>query len=303
MKNNISIALFIIAAGLAVTTGLAKVNRSYSQSINLHFNVKDMPENGLNIVAPSNPEYKGLMESQFKGRNAVAEALQPFSIFIKNTGDKVVVAFSLKWDLMNADGKVLTQTRNYITLWKLMGENGSDSGGHIIKPGGVAFAVPSHLQVSQGTDDAGSSLDPEGRTYLDNLRTELAQYTSITVSLDGVFFEDGAYVGDDNGGFFSKVEAIRNAKRDLYAELSQALKQGNSAGQVLKRVEEIAAGQEVAPPSNTAQPELYLKHRKDAAAELLRMRTALGDKKAVEYFDQESRKRRPELRKVNGNEN
>lgn len=303
MKNNIFIALLIIAAGLAVTTSLAKVNRNYSQAVNLHFNVKDMPENGLSIVAPSNPEYNDLIESRLKGRNAVAEALRPFSIFIKNSSSKVVVAFSLKWELMNSDGKVLTQTRNYITLWKLMGESGSDSGGHIIKPGEVAFAVPSHLEVSQDAGDGGSSLDPEAQTYLDNLRTELAQYTSITVSLDGVFFEDGAYVGADSNGFFSKVEAIRNAKRDLYGELSQALKQGNSMKQVLKRVEEIAAEQGVPSPSNMAQPELYWKNRKEAAAELLRMRAALGDKKAVEYFDQESRKRRPELRKLNRNEN
>lgn len=286
MKSSVLLVVLIAAAGLVITSGFTQ-NNTLPQSVPT-LNIKDLPEHGLNIIAPSNPSFDELLTTQLRGRqNAVVEALRPFSILLRNTSKRTVIAFSLKWELMRPDGKILTQTRDYITVWKLTGITGPDKGAHLVRPNSAWVGVPSHITVSQASDsddnDNAVGTTPELTKYLSDLNKELSQLAGITISLDGAFFDDGTFVGPDNTGFFAKVKSLLDAKRDILIEVKQGLERGKSAHEVFSRIEETAGEPTAEPNSQPSAASHYKKNKKDTAAELLRIRSASGDEKAVEF--------------------
>lgn len=80
---------------------------------------------------------------------AVIEPLLPFTVLLRNSCDRTVIAYSLKWELIRNDGQTLTQTRSYTTLWKLIGEEGADGDGNIIRPNSSAFAAPVNFDLNE----------------------------------------------------------------------------------------------------------------------------------------------------------
>jgi hypothetical protein len=282
MKGLFLFVVLLVVGGAVVTTGIVGGGRSSSQGVNLQFNVKDLPETGLTIVTPASRDFDGAVKAQFGTNSAAVEPLLPFSILIKNSGSRSVIAYTLKWELMRGDGQTITQTRSYTTLWKLMGVEGDDRDGNIIRPNSFTFATPANIELSQVAKGAANG-DPQLQAYVDNLKQELAAYTGVTVTLDGVFFDDGAFVGPDSTGYFLKVKELRDARRDLYLEVKQSLKQGKLPSQALQRVEEVTGEPDVRLTPTSTPDDYYKKYKKEAASELLSIRRASGDDKAVEH--------------------
>lgn len=299
MRNTIFTALLLIAMGLAVTIGFTKRGGEL-QVTNSQINIKDISEHGLTIIGPADPSYEGMVKTWLRGKqNSVINGLQPYSIFIKNTGSKTVVAFTLKWELMTATGSIRTQLRDYITLWKLMGITAPDNSGYIIEPNATIFVSPSNiepLKINAGKLRE-ANLTPDETADLNEIKAELAQYINFTVTLDGAFFDDGTFVGLDNTGFFAKVEAKRNAKRDLILELKQELQRGASKRQAFKHIEQLANGPESELDSKSKPADHYGKYKKDAAATFLQMRKSVGDDRASELILEQIQEPVPELRK------
>lgn len=297
MKDLFLIAILLIAVGAIVTTGVVRDGHGRSQVINLQFNVKDIPESGLTITTPANQDFDSAVKARFGTKSAAIEPLLPFSILIKNSGTRSVIAYTLKWELMRGDGQTLTQTRSYTTLWKLMGVEGADTDGNIIRPNSFAFATPTNIELSQVAERAANG-DLQVQAYINNVREELAGYTGMTITLDGVFFDDGTFVGPDTTGYFLKVKGLRDARRDLYGELKLSLVQGKSPDQALQRVEEVANEPDVRLTSTSTPDDYYKKYKKEAASELLRIRRASGDEKAVEHVSKLLNNKWLDLRKL-----
>jgi len=300
MKNSIITVLLLIATGLAITTGFTKKEKNL-QLTNIQINIKDIPEHGLSIIGPADPSFNKIVMSLTQGKqNAVIGALRPYSVFIKNTGSKTVVAYTLKWEILKADGTAKVQTRDYITLWKLMGITSSDKDGYMLEPNSAIFVSPANiepLKASKTRDLNEDSLTPDMTAYLDKLSMELAQCINITVELDGVFFEDGTFVGQDSTEFFAKVEAKRNAKRDLILEIKQELRRGKTKQEALIHVDELANSPELRLNSKSTPTDYYNKNKRDVAATLFQLRKSVNDDKAIELILQQMREPLPELRK------
>lgn len=300
MKNIVLIGLLLIATGAVITTGFTRRSIVKLQNTKSRFNVKDLPEHGLSIIDSSDSRYGTLVSSLLQDNSdPLVETLAPFSIFIKNSSKHTVVACVLKWEMIPQNGKTLTSRREYTNLLVLMGKEVSGvKEGLIIRPGGTWFFTPSYLPVSQGEDRSKTVNDKtEVVAELNRVLPELTQFTSITVSLDGAFFDDGTFVGPDSSEFFAKVEAMRNGRRDALLAIVNDKKEGKSDIEVFKHVEELAA----AKVNTNARPtaaDYYSSFRKDAAAELLRMRKAEGDAKTLGRVHQKLQKPWPELRKL-----
>ena len=295
MKNYTLIALLIIAASLVTIDKLPKRRSGDAQTVSPEFVVKGIPEHGLALIGPSNPEFDNLITSRHKDADPIVETLKPFAVLIKNTSNHAVIAYALKWELTRADGKIATQIETHITLWKLMGMEGSEDDGDIIGANSFAFATASRLSFSRPEAIKGN--DPELAAIANNAKMELMNYKEISVTIDGAFFDDGTYVGSDSTGFFSKVETLVNAKRDLYVDLSEALKHGNPPSLVLNRLDEVAKAP-ITQSSPSDRDELYRKYKKDAAAELLKMRMSSGDNTVIEFVSTILNKKGLQLRKL-----
>jgi hypothetical protein len=300
MKDKFLLILLLMSAGLALTTGFTR-NGAKMQSPSPQVNIKDLSERGLSIIGPSDPAFNQILASQSQlQKNPVVADLSPFSTLIKNTGPRSVIAFTLKWELMKADGTVRVKTIDYIELWRLMGIKSSEKSSYTIKSNSAWFASPS-VEVNQDINfegaSASTSLTPDEAAMLQRVRAELSQYTNITVTLDGAFLDDGQFVGQDSTGFFDKVVAQRNAKRDLIIQVKQDLQQGQSKQQIFQRLEGAANEPEAKSNTSSAMISDYHKHKKEIVAEMLRTRASVGDDRAIELFLQQMREPMPELRK------
>jgi hypothetical protein len=192
-------------------------------------------------------------------------------------------------------------------------EHPSLASGFAVKPQSTAFVS---LIGSLGGDYngtatgyAGGSSDP---ATLDQLRlaakekrlpsvedaahADLQKYKSMTVSIDGVFFEDGTFLGPDTTGFFATVEAYVNAKRDLLQEINFAVKNKRSLDEIFTYIEELASSP--LPNKRLSQADLYNLYKKANAEEMLRLRTASNGQRAVEIELHQYQKKWPKLKKL-----
>src|ERR671939_10933 len=104
MPKKFLIMLLLTGAIFGITTGFTRL-RKKMDSTNPMLNIKDLPEQGLRIIAPSDPAFDGLAAPLLQGQpSSVIEALRPYSVLVKNMNHKTVVACLLKWEMMRPNG-------------------------------------------------------------------------------------------------------------------------------------------------------------------------------------------------------
>ena len=309
-------------SAILVLTGLTlflAINQK-ARAVSIQINIKDLPEHGLKLIAPTDQAFQGKLSAMRRdNKGPVAEALMPYSVLLENEGKKAIVGYRLKWEMIKPDGTVSVRQAGGANPGALMEEgplgpeHPSLAGGFAVKPHSTAFVS---LAASLGGDYSGSvtgyaggSSDP---TALDQLRlaakekrlpsvedavlADLQNYKSITVSLDGVFFEDGTFLGPDTTGFFATVEAYVNAKRDLLQEINYAVVHNQSLDEIFSYIEELASSPP--PDKKLSQADLYNLYKKANADEVLRMRTLSNGQRAVEIELQQYQKKWPKLKKL-----
>src|SRR6185295_4351954 len=143
---------------------------------------------------------------------------------------------------------------------------GAIDGGTQSSLGGTASG-PSRDQPVQDTFSAG---------LRDQLDADLLQASDITVSLDGVFFDDGTFVGPNVSGFFERIQAMVSAKLDLISEIALA----NEQGKVEEAFDSVRAKGVVADVKITSEstPEDYYRYySKLFAGEISAMKMHYGN--------------------------
>lgn len=262
--------------------------------------VQGLPEHGLNLVGPADSSYDQMIESLVSDNPdaGTIQALRPYSVFVKNTSGRAVVACLLRWEFVRADGKVAAETTGFVATWRLMNQDPTEGGGTVIRPKSTRFFPPSNLEVFQGGDDIKPTPPDITRErteadYVRELTARFGHYTAVEVSLDGAFFEDGTFVGPDTTDFFSHVEALRNARYDVYAELSAGLEQGKSAGEIFRHAESLVRGTE----TRSDSAPLYDRTKGSVAREILKMREKAGDRETLQWVKRSLRAPRVELKR------
>lgn len=291
-----SIILTVLLAVLAGAASGFIFNERKSTPMSVQFSANDMRERGLAIISPGDNSYDEMLNTLRENMSgSPVEAIRPYSVFIKNAGKRSVIAFVLKWELVRPDGKVINRTDQYVTKYSLMGDEDSNSDGHVIKANAPWLAFPGFAGAldTLTANNGASNLAP----YFDRVSDNLAQYSKINVSLDGVFFDDGAFAGPDTTGFYGKVDALVRANHDLRDELEKGKKAGKSTDDIFKRVTEEAAEPKARPGRNATVEDHYNYFKSLAAKELKEMRDVSGNDKALEHALRPLKKQRPLLRK------
>jgi hypothetical protein len=93
---------------------------------------------------------------------------------------------------------------------------------HDNKSRNIVVGLPADSSPAAAGDSAALRVE-QGRAAQREMflrrKAKLQGTVSVTVSLDGAFLDDGAFIGPDNSGFFSKVVAQHDARRGLYTKL------------------------------------------------------------------------------------
>jgi hypothetical protein len=125
---------------------------------------------------------------------------------------------------------------------------------------------------------------------------QLSESVKVRVSVDGVLFVDGTFVGPDTRNYFDSLKAEIEARNEMFEEITRAL---NGDAEAMKRIEALARGDREAIQrfggKEHAGGQLEMKR---LAGATLAIRKDLGDKAVLERINAELSKPRITLRKL-----
>jgi hypothetical protein len=306
MKKTLLNTGVIIAALILVLLFNLGVHYKRGSAMHVNLNVKDLPEHGLALIPSSDPLFSELTTSSRQAPDASMDALRPFSVLLKNVGNKTVVAYQLKWELTQPDGRTLTHSQGFTDLEKLKTindirlsrltdktvESGSDN---IIYPGSILFCSPAGItDISRSAAGSNGNLiifsrppktetgkgnrqvsQEHPETKLSRLAAQLSEASSITVTLDGALFDDGTFVGPDSTNFFSWITSRLNAKLDLLQEV-QGLQRDKSANEAVAHLKMIADKPKTSINGKSTPDAIYNYYKKRYAQQMVMAQSTAG---------------------------
>ena len=234
---------------LAITGSLIWRERVTAMSFQL--SLKDSPEHGIQVTLPTDPGFDEKFLRFVKNQpKDVLECIRPLSAIVHNRSKRVIVGIRLQWEVLKPDGSVLKipvgsfnpAAFMYLGRPEFLRKLGASVilPGHsvLLSTGGSAtedqdlqmdLAVLSfhgsqedsarfRAELSRGNQLEAFKLSQKSTTGL------LRDASAVTVSVDGVLFEDGTFIGDDQTGLFSEARAYFDAERDLAKEVNDQSK-------------------------------------------------------------------------------
>jgi hypothetical protein len=307
MIKGILLALsFITSLGLF---GGFMLSGSSPKGIRVHS--RDLPEEGLVIVRPSDASFSAKFAKEMEGQSqSTANLVQPFSVFLENRSEQTVVAYMIQWCFTRSDGandcyrKAFVAPRALMDGAKGTAEDEARSG--TVKPNSSVFLSlispdgRGSFRVRVPTTREEAEKIKQGATpdLTQRVQAELARYTDVVVTIDGAFFDDGSFVGDDVSGFFDQINAQVKAKYDLLSEVkTESDKPQRTHEEIFHHVEDAASQNPlpISPQSNAADHYSY--YKQFYAHQILSSRQILGDEKALQRSLGEIKKAWPTLRK------
>ena len=252
---------------------------------------------GLDLIAPNHPAFSKLMSANKPG------PVSPYSVFVVNNSEQAVISCSLKWEIVSIDGQISTRFQTKVDAIETVYEGGR---AHLIDgiaaKGSLAFSLLDH---SNPDNSVGSGFGIRMGGGSPNIAAQLSNSVKVTVSVDGVLFADGLYVGPDANSFFELFRGEVEGNRDLAGEVDRMVGGGATPEAIanhLKKVSHTPLSEVQAP---TGEHSYYSfgkwTQRKLYAIHLLVTRDKKGDQALLELVRGELSKPQVELRKLKEN--
>ena len=210
-------------------------------NMKINFGAFDLPQEGVIIVKPSDPEFDSLANNFLAKHNIPNfESLRPVSIFLKNNSSKAIVGHSISWRFISNSGKEFTFNSNYCDSPALtdgvLTSQSDEVNNETVFPGESRFITMTPILTEENGGGGGANEVNETdqnskpadlleykQRKIKELQLIVSETKDIRISLDGVFFEDGSFKGTDTNDFFNLVKTHVMAKRDLVASIIRNL--------------------------------------------------------------------------------
>jgi len=311
-------ALFIIAVAIIAVIVSGFILTKNMKADQIRINSKDLSEEGLIIIKPSDPEFDQELSTITKDSRAelrdALEANKPLCVILKNTGKHDAVLYALKWEFIKADGTVMPYTifrgspgAFEKTTRTAEEEELMNSGYQVRAHSSRLISLDSALSdfiYAIVNDRRGNNLDALYKALSDYLARPnkglarlLDSTTSVTVSLDGAFFDDGTFVGPDTTNFFANVEAEFAAQRDVSEMVIQGVSEKRNSAEIAKQIEEIAKEPKLKRYDDPALNDHYNQFAKTYANDLLRVKEISGFGYMIEHNNRNHNASLPVLHK------
>lgn len=208
----------------------------------VRFGVKDFPEHGIFLITPSHPSFKHL-EAKLTNHKGASIA-DSYSVFLKNTGSRTVVGYRIKWECVDSRGDAAGRDVSNIVSWIFLHGEEDDRreainrSAEVINPGSTWFISFGVSERPVEGSDAGATLRPS--EFDESEKPEaITECTSVTVIADGIFFDDGTFVGPDTTDFFTEVSSQLDARYEVLRGARDDLATGKKPEEIFKGLEVI----------------------------------------------------------------
>jgi hypothetical protein len=293
----LAVVLLVCAIVFSLAVTKTELVSLRTESSFVKFKIKDLREHGISLIAPSEPSF------------AVSKTvtINPYSILLKNASGRAVVGYSITWECFDGERESAERDMSHdVRISNILGvvlTRGEESDRQavlsslerqVIKPRTtwlISDDAPAR-QVGNGVEDVGTELD---QAALAEVR---AACPIMTVTLDGIFFDDGTFIGPDTSNFFLKVKTQLDARYELLQWVQNELKAGKSPGDVFKGLEQIRDREGQPQGEELTMAELRAYFRKKYAQDVLGKKEMWGPDKAIEDIQQLLSKPWAKLRKL-----
>jgi hypothetical protein len=182
------------------------------------------------------------------------EVLRNYAVILSNTTEKTVVAFDVRWEYTDADGRrIPIDARDGRVGWLTGGPRYAHNKltHSPVLPAYSSTIMMPIVGFRKATTTSKRASDPR---HLEDLRDSISGLgagSDIVATLDGAFFADGSFVGPDRSGFFTAFQAELTARQNLAAFILQAVQGGRDMDDVAKEIEATYLS---APPETREAP-------------------------------------------------
>lgn len=213
---------------------------------------------GIEFITPNDADFDAGLKKFIGDFDVVlplVEAAKPLVGFIKNNTPKEVIGISLQWSYFYSDGQLAYAAPDGVsTPGILMGMKVRDSSmvgkTSLINSGELRFFT-NDFNVSQTIENAQKKLSSPLMRYdpnADDIERKVSyvkiqqkqgimgKISLVTVSVAGMFFNDGAFIGSNEGFFFESNAGGLKARRDFLKKLREIKSSGKSDDEVLDEV-------------------------------------------------------------------
>lgn len=272
----------------------AKAEKTKTSAVK--FNVKGLPEHSVSLIAPSDPILTA-------GRDV---SIHPYSVVLRNSSSKAVVGYSIKWECF--DGKRESPTRdmshdrkfsNSYGFAFMYGEESErravlKNADEVIEPNSTWLISPDFppSKMNGRIEEIGKEGDQAGLAEIQ------AACPTMAVTLDGVFFDDGTFIGPDTNDFFAKVKTQMDARYEVLRGVQSDLKSGKKPDEVFKRLEQIRDSERQDSGGEMTMNELRSFYRHMFARDVLGMKEMWGADGAIANVQRQLSRPWVTLRKI-----
>lgn len=239
-------------------------------------NVRDL---GIEFITPSNANFDAVLK-EFIGNSEVVlplvEAAKPLVGFLRNNTPEEIIGISLQWSYFYPDGQLAYATPDGVSApGILMGVKVRDplllGKTSLINSNELRF-FSSYLSVTSTINNAHMKLRSPLMRYnpsADDIEKHsssvkiqrkqgiMGKISSVTVSVAGMFFNNGAFIGSNEGFFFESTSGSVKARRDFLKKLREIKLFGKSDDEILDEViKDISEIIELIPEHQPVHPRL-----------------------------------------------
>jgi len=287
-----------LAVAAITVVGIAFLPRSQgknTETVNSKVEALVLANYAVEIIVPKHPAFSKLMAKNKPDKET------PFSVFVDNKNDRAIASCSLKWEILQSNGQIATHFQTKTGTLEVVSEGGvAHLSEGIPARGNLLFSL---THSSTPDDQTSTAFRTSGGSY--DVVRQLSDCVKVTVSIDGVLFVDGTYVGPDTNNYFELFRGQIDANRVLENEIDRLVSDGATPERIKNHLRKISNTQssEVKIPSGEDAQYSFGKwmQQKRYATLLLLMTEKKGHQTVLDHVRAELTKPQIKLRKLSEN--
>lgn len=286
-----------VAASVVLVINRNKLEINKTENAFVKLNVEDLPEHGVSFVTASDLAFNGLQPN-------LSGSAYSYAVLLKNTSSRAIVGYAVKWECFdNTSKRIISNDRNltHIVSWVFL--HGDESERRVAMKRSNEIIMPQSIWLIS-FDSAPRLIKtlnaPVGRTNPEEGGTTetIKNCANVKVIADGVFFDDGEFVGPDSTGFFTTVKSQMDARYEILRGVQSELKLGKKSDEIFKGLEKIRDHEGVKLGEHPTADESRSYFRNMFARDVLGKKEALGTEKTIEDIHLQLSKPWVQLRKL-----
>ncbi|HET9183311.1 MAG TPA: hypothetical protein VFP59_14330 [Candidatus Angelobacter sp.] len=207
----------------------------------------DFKSRGVTLTVPSDPEFEQRVEQglQENSRSDAVHAVKGISALLRNTTNKAIIGYALRWRFTYPDGTSTLRRVTYVQPGALLDD------GHTKHPSSVATSTviaPGESRLISEVASLGAHShtnlagDLRVLQHVDEINALANRSSEVTVMVDAVLFDDGSFIGPDETHFIKNFVASFDALQDFYRDLVALNDSGKAEREIMEWVSKQNTG-------------------------------------------------------------